>query len=102
MSPPDSPPKKITVSENSSAAPIPVKTTKLTMAATATRFLAIRNAKTTNNAGVSLIAAARPISTPRRPRSRDPPRLRPDSGPDDRSGNRSATTSAISSVFTWP
>ena len=93
MSPPDRPPKNTTVSRKSRIAPIPVKTTKLIIAVIAARRLPIRNAKTTNSAGVSLIAAARPIKVPcgiRRALIRR------------RQGSRSATTSAISMVFTWP
>ena len=72
---------------------MPVKTAKLIMPVTAARRLPIRKAKTTNSAGVSLIAAASPISAPcGNPAQRSP----------GASGSRSATTSAISIVLTWP
>ena len=72
---------------------MPVNTAKLIMAVTASRRRPIMKAKTTNSAGVSLIAAASPISVPCGIRRRGSP---------GRSGSRSATTRAISSVFTWP
>jgi hypothetical protein len=69
-----------------------VNTAKLIIAVIATRDLPIKNAKITNSAGVSLIAAARPIKVPCGIRRRSP----------GASGSRSATTKAIRMVFTWP
>ena len=72
VSPPDRPPKKATVSSNSRMAPSPVKARKLTMPVSAARRRPIRKTKTTNSAGVSLIAAASPISVPWGIRRRSP------------------------------
>jgi hypothetical protein len=98
VSPPERPVQNWTVSENKKIAPIAVKATKLIMALIAARRLEIRNMKTTNSAGVSLIAAASPVSTPCGIHRRSPPEpLRAGA-----SGSRSATTKAINIVFTWP
>ncbi len=52
----------------------------------------VRKAKTRKSNGVSLIAAASPVATPRGSQRRSPTAR----------GSRSPTTSAISRVFTWP
>ena len=72
-----------------------VKTKNETAAVIATRRLPARKANTPNSAGVSLTDAGQPDEDALQ-------RPAPCSGAPGQRGSRSATTSAIRNVLTWP